>query len=434
HERYGEALANFTGDTSPFEAAAPELTRCLRAEHRPMPELPRMRLPELPVPRLRMPRVSLPRVTVWWKPIAALLVVAIIVAVLVFRDARRWRAFVARLRSEPGILVTGAERRWLRSSRVSGLLDPAAKDPASIARELKLNPERIRFAWREYTADDPAILQRRLGLRPVKPQPRGAPADAARALAEFRDKFPLPPTVTAVVASDTLVLSGTAPYEWIGRVQEGATDIAGIAAINGDNLVVEFDPDRVLQRFREQFGVPQGVQASLRNGRLVLTGEAPHEWLDRVRRGAMRVPGVHMLDDRRVQDIDQRTFHAAKAAIEEAAVLFVLNRDSLPPDAAPVLTSVAEQARRCLEAATNMGVNVQLELRAYGDAVASEEENAALSRKRADVVRAFLASNGVAAEKLNGVALGTPAPPEPGEKPGAGKFDRRVFFRVSIQP
>ena len=79
-------------------------------------------------------------------------------------------------------------------------------------------------------------------------------------------------------------------------------------------------------------------------------------------------------------------------------------------------------------------MNFTLEVRAYGDAIATEAENAELSKRRAETVRKFLVANGVDERKITPVAMGMPPPPGPGEKSGAGKFDRRVFLRFAIQP
>jgi len=66
--------------------------------------------------------------------------------------------------------------------------------------------------------------------------------------------------------------------------------------------------------------------------------------------------------------------------------------------------------------------------------VGTEPGNLELSARRSEAVRNALAASGVEEAKLNPFGMGTPPPPEPGEKPSAGKFDRRVFFRVVIQP
>ena len=422
HIEHEAELAHFEGDASVFEAAGAELIGCLRTEDKPAPELPQLK-----------------NARGWFGAAAAVILIA---GGLELQSRQRWNDFLARLRSEPGILIAEAERHWFAPSRVIGLRDPQARDPAAIAREAKVNHAGVRFEWKDYVANDPVLAKRRSwrvpsfvpGVSsPVRREGTSGPVDG-RVLEEFKAVFPLPPGVKATVANRTLILAGNVPYEWIARVQDGASRITGIDAINGDDLVVEVDSDLVLERFRELFSIPQGVETTLRDGQLILTGEAPHAWLDRVRREALRVPGVHLVDDRRVVDIDQRTFHEAKSALEDTALLFILNRDSIPPDAAAGLTQVAEQLRRCFAAARNLGVNVILELDGYGDAIGTEAENAELSRRRAEAVRNFLTETGIEGQKISSLGKGTPPPPAAGEKPGAGKFDRRVFFRIVIQP
>ena len=419
---HGPALADFSADEAAFQAIAPELTRCLKSEYKRMPQLP--------------------RVNARFAIVAAAMAVPLLAAFSAVRGEQRWRAFVARLKAEPGILVAATERNWFGPSRIVGLRDARSRDPAALAKQAKLDPAGIHFEWKEYSAAEPPVAKPRLPSGAVVRSALGgttqrdeiAAPKSMLVLEQFKAAFPLPPNVTAEVTNETLVLAGSAPFEWINAVREGAPKIAGIAAINGDDLVVEFDPELVLQRFRDQFGMPEGIRASLRGGRLLLTGEAPHVWLDRVRRGAMHLPGIHLLDDRKVEDIDQRAFTETKGALEEAAVLFGLSRESVRPDATPVLERVAEDARRCLAAAANLGVNVRLEVHGYGDMIAAQAENAELSRRRAEAVRGVLIASGVDGAKLQAVGLGAPPAPGPGEKSGAGKFDRRVFFRVVIQP
>ncbi|MDQ6859855.1 MAG: OmpA family protein [Verrucomicrobiota bacterium] len=475
HAEYATALAAFNGNSSVFAKAAPILTACLRAEYRPTPQLERVKLPQLPRPRVSLPRVTLPRLTSALPFAAAALAVLLIAALFAWRAEAHWRDFVGKLKAEPGLLVGATEHHWIARSRVAGFRDPLAQEPAAIARETKVNPARVRFEWKEYVAADSAIVQRRFvqrfglpgeasvqvvgetvqisgrvpnewlervrreatevtGVKSLAEREVKIVYDPNDALEQFKTQFAPPPGVRVSLTNNTLVLSGRAPFEWLVPVREGARKIPGITSINGDDLVLEFDPKLVLNRFRDQFGLPDGVNASVQGGRLIITGDAPHAWLDQVRRGAVRVAGVRVLDDRNVHDIDQREFEETKTRIDAASVLFILNRDAITPEASAVIARLAEDVRRCLGAARNMGVNVVVEVRAYGDAVGSEEANAELSRRRADAVRSALVSGGLEERKIKSVALGTPPPPGPWEKSGAGQFDRRVFFKVVIQP
>lgn len=413
HFEQGAALAHFAGDTSPFELAAPELTACLRSKHRLSPEKPRL--------------------TNAWRWIAAVAALLLLCSWVVQRRQQHWRDFIARLKAEPGILVAASERPWFGPSRVFGLRDPLASDPAAIAREANVNPAGVHFEWREYVAADPAITQRRLAPRAAPAKTVTASPALPRALELFNAAFAPPASVKASVAKSTLVLAGAAPYEWIARVHGEAMKIPGISAINGDDLVVEFDPELVLARFQGQFGIPDGVKASIQNGQLIVSGAAPHAWLDRARRGAAKIPGVRVFDDRSVEDIDQRMFQEAKSEIEGAIVSFVFNKDSVTPAAAATLTRMAGVVQRCFDAAAQLGVHINLELRGYGDAVGTEPQNAELSQRRAEIVRDSLVASGLDQRGIKSLGMGTP-PSDAGEKRRPGEFDRRVVLRIVIQP
>ncbi|MGZ5003775.1 MAG: OmpA family protein, partial [Chthoniobacterales bacterium] len=258
--------------------------------------------------------------------------------------------------------------------------------------------------------------------------------DPALTLQHFTSAFPLPNTVKAVVANGTLTLAGSAPYEWIAPMREGATKIPGINAISGDDLVVEFDPKLVLQRFQDRFGLPDTVNATVQSGRMTLAGEAPHAWLDRVRRGATEVPGIRALDDLKVEDTDQRTFQQSKSVIESAYVYFLTNKDNFATEGFAALSRLPDEIRRCFTAAQRMGVNTSLEIRGYADAIGAEGANVDLSRRRAEAVRNFLISCGLDGGMMKSLGLGAPPPPKPGEKPLAEQSDRRVALRIVIQP
>jgi outer membrane protein OmpA-like peptidoglycan-associated protein len=290
---------------------------------------------------------------------------------------------------------------------------------------------KVPFEWIDRVRREGAQVP---GIGPIAERDLIVTYDPGLVLERFKAAFPLPPNVHAIVANNTLTLAGTAPYEWVAPVREGATRIPGINAINGDSLVVEFDPELVIKRFEERFGLPDTVKASMQNGRLILSGEASHAWLARVRRGALEVPGIRVLDDRKVEDIDQRTFQQAKSVIESAYVYFLLNKDNFATEGFAALSRLPEEIRRCFSAAERMGINVVLEVRGYADAVGSEAANADLSRRRAEAVRNFLISCGLDGEKMKVLGLGAPPPPAPGERPQPEQSDRRVALRVLIQP
>lgn len=456
HILHGAALARFDGDASTLEPARPELEACLRSQY-------------------QKTKGKEARHTRAWLVLGALAVFLLAVLFIAVQSQWRWRNLLRRLQAEPGIALTTIDRNWFAPSRIAGLRDPLATDGAALVQAAQLKPSRIRFDWKEYFALDSVSVQRRFAQRFGQPKEtqiaiEGSTAiisgktpyewlervrregtqlpgvtsvverdvalsyDPTLALERFRTAFPPPATVKATVTDSTLTLAGSAPYEWIAPVREAAPRLPGITAINGDELVVEFDPKLVLQRFRERFGLPDAVNATVQAGKLNLSGEAPHAWLDRVRRGATEVPGIRTLDDLKVEDIDLRALQQAKSVIESAYVYFLVNKDNFATEGFAALSRLPDEIRRCFTAAQRMGVNITLEVRGYADAVGAEAANVDLSRRRAEAVRNFLISCGLDGALMKPLGLGAPPPLEAGEKPRPEQSDRRAALRIVIQP
>ncbi len=140
HEDLRIPLEEFEGDTAPLGDLATPLEGCLQQREQPQET----------------------RLSPWlWALPLALLLVAGVWVVQRAVEERRVEAYVQRLRDEPGVVVTGAERRdgrWY----VSGLRDPLATDPADALVQSKLDPTHVVSHWESYQALDPAVVLKRL--------------------------------------------------------------------------------------------------------------------------------------------------------------------------------------------------------------------------------------------------------------------------------
>lgn len=174
HEQLHEPLEEFEGNSAPLGDIATPLEGCLQQQ-----ELPRQR------------RLS---PWLWALPLLLLLAVG---SWMVQRAVERSRvgAYVERLRDEPGVIVTRAERRDGRW-HVSGLRDPLAADPADVLAPSSLDPTRIVGEWESYQALDPAIALKRLAIT-LNP-PRG---------------------VSLSLDGDTIRAQGSAPQHWVERAR-----------------------------------------------------------------------------------------------------------------------------------------------------------------------------------------------------------------------
>ena len=130
---YGPLLSSFNGDATAFAAVRPLLESCLLG---------------------RQAQKFVKRSKSFFVAFAALLVV--VIGLLIFwsaRSHRRWDQLVERLRKEPGIVLTGAERSWGRYELV-GLRDPLSADPDTLIRAYGMNPAKVTSRWEPYVSLD----------------------------------------------------------------------------------------------------------------------------------------------------------------------------------------------------------------------------------------------------------------------------------------
>ncbi|MGZ5917775.1 MAG: OmpA family protein, partial [Methyloceanibacter sp.] len=109
---------------------------------------------------------------------------------------RQWQAYVQRLRTKPGIVITQAESRGDRFI-VSGMRDPLAVDPLTLLDGTGIDPTQVVTHFDPYQALDPHFVLERLeaSLSP-------------------------PPGVTLSVDGDRIVAQGSAPSPWISRARK----------------------------------------------------------------------------------------------------------------------------------------------------------------------------------------------------------------------
>jgi OOP family OmpA-OmpF porin len=386
HVLKGSALARFPGETANFESLRPELESCLLSQYggkRPTT-----------------------RAAFGWAFLVVGVATAILGIVHVALSELHWKNFLFRLNAQPGLVVTEARKGWLSRSSVSGLRDPSATDPDTIAREEKLDPSAIRFQWKTYLALDPASVMER-----------------------FKRRFDIPQGTSATINDGVLSVSGTASYEWLERVRREAPSVPGVTSVADRDVEITYDPGDVLRRFQEEFSVPGTVHQLLTRNVLTLSGEAPHRWLTRVRSEATRMPGITSVDERYVVDLDQRTFKQSGSIIDNAFVPFLQNNNDVAAEGFVVLARLPDQFNRLAYAAKQIGGNILIEILGYPDNPAGESNDAGLGQQRADKVRDFLVLCGVDSVEVKPIGMRAPLEPNT-EKPGPKQLRGGVGFHV----
>jgi len=193
HREQRQALESFEGDTAPFEASRPYLENCLQEKY-----------------QAKKNKTTSPAL---WLLAAVILAACVLWAIVSIRDHWRWTAYLDRLRAEPGIVVTAAEKGWWRFS-IAGLRDPLATDPETLLQEAKLDPRRVTSRWELYQALSPPLVLKRAKMLLDPPE-----------------------TVTLRVEEGTLHATGSAPHQWIIDARKLARALPGVTSFKEDRLI-----------------------------------------------------------------------------------------------------------------------------------------------------------------------------------------------------
>ena len=255
--------------------------------------------------------------------------------------------------------------------------------------------------------------------------------DPASVRKRFADRFGIPPSTNATITDGVLTLSGSAPYEWLEGVRREATLVPGVVSLADRDAKVIYNPSFVLKRFKEKFDFPKTVRVALVKSVLLLSGGASHTWLTQVRSEGTSIPGISAVEERNLIDLDQRAFQQSKSVIENAFVYFLTDKDDIAPEGFAALSRLQDELRRCETAAERLDEAIVLEIDGYADSVADVAKNADLSQRRAQKVRDFLLSCGFDSARLLAVGMGAPTKAAPGDAATPKQVESRVAFKVS---
>jgi OOP family OmpA-OmpF porin len=198
HLQYGAALAEFSGDTAPFQSVHALLEECLETV--------------VDTGRQRQGRLLWLR---WAIPVAAVIIAALVLTA--GANARFDRA-VALVDNEPGLVVLESDRGW-RDWMISGLRDPQARRPETVLAAAGLLPRRaLRGSWEPYLSLDSGVV-----------------------VARSRQYWDLPVSTPLTLAADTATISGEVSLPALQRLYRAGFP-AGVGHVALSSVSVTLPP------------------------------------------------------------------------------------------------------------------------------------------------------------------------------------------------
>ncbi|MGB8709352.1 MAG: OmpA family protein, partial [Methyloceanibacter sp.] len=396
----------------------------------------------------------------------------------------------ARLRAEPGIVITRSEAHDGKFL-LSGLRDPLAVDPLKLLGEAGIDPARVEAHFEPYQGLDPQSVLKRLKV-----------------------SLDPPPSVTLAIAGNRIVARGSAPRPWLDRAHAIAQmlpagapgfDLAGVrnddeadeqrrqvderqwqayvarlraepgivitrsearddkfllsglrdplaidplsllgeAGIDPARVEAHFepyealDPQFVLERLQASLNPPPGVTLAVDGDRIVAQGSAPSPWISRARKVGSSLPaGAPVLDLSAMRDISEGALGKLRDAIQARSINFDSGKSLPAAGQEQVLDEIANDLNELVKLSSTLHAVTRMTLTGHADSQGQGTSNLSLSMARAEAVRALLKKRGVdpdllqvrGAGQLEPVADDTPA-----AAAAARSANRRVSFSIGFE-
>ena len=159
--------------------------------------------------------------------------------------------------------------------------------------------------------------------------------------------------------------------------------------------VVSSDPDIVARRARALLTAPAGVDISVADGVLRLSGGAPAAWIRKANEMAVFVPGVEAVWLDGLIDADRQALDQRIARLEAIRIQFPVASARLEPSQQPLFDELATGLEAALERAAAGGLRLTVRLSGGADESGEELVNQRLRRQRAETVRTLLVQRGL---------------------------------------
>ncbi len=199
------------------------------------------------------------------------------------------------------------------------------------------------------------------------------------------------------------------------------------------NPFMDLTPEFILKRAMLQLRPPSSVAMSWEGTNLVLTGEAPHSWIQQAQLIGPIIPGVTHIQMKQLVDTDLKQFETLKAKLEGETISFEVGNSILGEEQRSALLSISETINAIDQLALLLGIAPHVQVQGFASPEGRKEVNLHLSLLRARGVLNELALGSFRAASIEAVGMGPAfvdeALPPNGIEDSRG---RQVGFRVVV--
>ena len=197
---------------------------------------------------------------------------------------------------------------------------------------------------------------------------------------------------------------------------------------------MDLTPDFIHKRAMIQLSPPSSVVVHGEGTTLVLSGEAPHSWIQQAQLLGPLLTGVTHIEMGQLVDTDVKQFEALKSGLEKKAITFGVGESSIRQDQRSALIDIAETIQALDQSAIGLGRSPRIHIQGFTSPDGGNEVNKQLSVMRAKAVLNELVKSSFRAISFRAVGMDADALVTLASSDNAVLQGRHVAFRVVLAP
>jgi len=193
-------------------------------------------------------------------------------------------------------------------------------------------------------------------------------------------------------------------------------------------------PELINLRAKQLLQPPEKTQMTIKGSRLILSGEAPEQWIAETKIRALLIPGIQSIDtgDLAAEEHYELVFKEKKRYLETTILLFEYGEYRLSDLQAARIPQMSSTIRQLQETAAAMDGLLSIALIGHSDSQGSVQSHNTISLARAESVKEALIAEGLPASLFSVIAMGARDPMADTQSAGKEELNRRVTFRVEL--
>ncbi len=191
------------------------------------------------------------------------------------------------------------------------------------------------------------------------------------------------------------------------------------------------DPGLVIKRIQKTLEPPESVTLAFADDVLNIEGEAPHQWIVRMRASIAANPLIQRYNDERLIYVDLNDFNVLRKRIQNQSFLFELNSSEMLPGQEDGIAAFIKDLQDLLHKAKTLDKNIHIDILGHADSQGTEETNRMLSKERADKILSIISKKGLETAGFTVIGMGSSEPFTEERTSRDRELNRRVTIRIN---